>query len=136
MTDLDDSLADPAAVVEPMKVRGHCGPCLVAWTTGDDTCPECGEPSTEALRAALVVRLRAAARTGRPGDPVLRLLICGAGLSQSAVAEQVGMSEKHLSQVVTGKAAMSADLAVRLGAVLGVAPELLLIEQSIRAVRR
>lgn len=37
------------------KIHGHCGPCLVAWTAATDVCPECGEPSTEALRAALDV---------------------------------------------------------------------------------
>lgn len=44
---------DPVYRPEP-ELRGHCGPCLVAWTGDVNRCPECGQPSTEALHAQLV----------------------------------------------------------------------------------
>lgn len=43
---------DPVYRPEP-ELRGHCGPCLVAWTGDVNRCPECGQPSTEALHARL-----------------------------------------------------------------------------------
>lgn len=44
---------DPVYPDQEPKIRAHCGPCLVAWTADTDRCPDCGELSTEALRAAI-----------------------------------------------------------------------------------
>ena len=55
----------------------------------------------------------------RPGE-VLRDTVLGeAGLSVSEFAKRLGVSRVALSRVVNGRAAISADLALRLAAALG-----------------
>lgn len=54
---------DPVYPAEPL-FSGSCGPCMVRWTAPVDRCPECGELSTEALRAR-VSELETAARRPR-----------------------------------------------------------------------
>ena len=49
---------DPVYPEQGLQISGHCGPCLVAWTADTDQCPECGQPSTQALQAA-IARVRA-----------------------------------------------------------------------------
>ncbi len=49
---------DPVYPEQGLQIRAHCGPCLVAWTADTEQCPECGQPSTETLRAA-IERVRA-----------------------------------------------------------------------------
>lgn len=54
----------------------------------------------------------------------------GAGLSVTEFAERLGVSRVALSRVVNGRAAVSAELAIRLGAFLGGSAEVWLNMQS------
>lgn len=69
-----------------------------------DGCPTCGQPA------------RAAERQVREA---IRQALNESELTQSELAEQVGMSQKHISQVLSGKSGLSFDLAEQMLAVLG-----------------
>jgi plasmid maintenance system antidote protein VapI len=62
---------------------------------------------------------------------LLRLAIRGAGLTQVALAQAVGLTEKHMSQLTTGKVFMSMDCAAKIGQALGVNPTALLVAHSV-----
>lgn len=66
---------------------------------------------------------------------LLRLLVRGTTKNQGWLATKCGVSEKHISQIVMGRAAMSPELATLIGSALGVDPAVLLHEQSLRQVR-
>lgn len=51
-----------------------------------------------------------------------RRLIFDAHLTQRQVAERIGVSRKHLSQIVNGKALPSPDITARFAAVVGKSP--------------
>lgn len=51
-------------------------------------------------------------------------------LTQRQVATSVQVSEKHLSQILTGKVMPSADLVIRLARLLGVDPRQMWLEQA------
>jgi plasmid maintenance system antidote protein VapI len=53
------------------------------------------------------------------------------GMTQKAMAEQVGITEKHMSQLCTGRVKLSIDVAVRIGRALNLnwLPGLLLAMQ-------
>ena len=52
------------------------------------------------------------------------------GLTVTAAAKQLGVSRAALSRLLNGKAAISADMAIRLSEALGTTPELWLGMQS------
>jgi|KBSMisStandDraft_5_1062788.scaffolds.fasta_scaffold24134_8 plasmid maintenance system antidote protein VapI len=51
-----------------------------------------------------------------------RRLIFDAHLTQSQVAERIGVSRKHLSQIINGRALPSPDITARFAAVVGKSP--------------
>lgn len=51
--------------------------------------------------------------------------------SQVEAARMAGISAKHLNQVISGRAGISADVAVRLEPAVGVSAEVLLIAQAL-----
>ena len=54
-----------------------------------------------------------------PGES-LKDYIDEMGLSQKELALRLGVSQKHISQIISGKARISSDLALRLSAVSGI----------------
>lgn len=71
--------------------------------------------------------------TDQPGELIRDAIANGpTGLSQKTVARRVGVSEKHLSFIVLGKARLTADLALRLESHLAVSAEDLLVAQALR----
>lgn len=69
-----------------------------------DRCPTCHQPITTAVVAARNEILGALAATGT---------------TQGALALMLGLSEKHVSQVLTGRSGLSFDLAERMLGALG-----------------
>ena len=65
-----------------------------------------------------------------PGLSIQALCLEGTGLSIAAAARVLGISRKHLSQVVHGHAAISADMAVRLSKAFGGGAEVWLRQQA------
>jgi len=72
--------------------------------TGPSTCPTCGQPWQSSER-----QVREAIRSA----------LDASGMTQVEFAARVGISEKHMSQVLTGKAGLPLDLADRLLNALG-----------------
>lgn len=70
-----------------------------------------------------------APHTVLPG-PLLRSMCAERGLTQAEAARQLGCSEKHLSQVVFGRAPITPSLAVKLTTALGVDGRRLLRAQA------
>ena len=56
---------------------------------------------------------------------LLKLLIRGSRLTQTQVAEQAGITEKHLSRLCTGRAGISEMTAQKIADVLGLPEEVL-----------
>src|SRR3546814_10356664 len=54
-----------------------------------------------------------------PGESIRDLCIEPPGMTIGAAAEHLGVSRKHLSAVINGKAAISAEMAVRLAMAFG-----------------
>lgn len=63
-----------------------------------------------------------------PGT-LLAMALHASALSQASTARLVGISAKHLNQIIHGHANISADIAVRLEPITGVDAEVLLIAQ-------
>lgn len=59
-----------------------------------------------------------------PGESILDLCIQPSGQTIASAAEHLGVSRKHLSAVVNGRANISADLAIRLAQAYGSTPGL------------
>jgi plasmid maintenance system antidote protein VapI len=57
--------------------------------------------------------------------PILQVLLRGAGLTQVDAAQQLGITEKHMSAVATGASGMSEQMAEKLSRLLGVSPAIL-----------
>lgn len=57
--------------------------------------------------------------------PFLQVLLRGAGISQTDAAQQLKISEKHMSQLATGQTGMSEAMAEKLSGLLGVDAEIL-----------
>lgn len=57
----------------------------------------------------------------------LRMLILGAGLTQSDMARQAGLTEKHISRLCNGQAGISEITAEKIADVLGLPEELLYV---------
>lgn len=59
-----------------------------------------------------------------PGEILRDLYLMPLGVSITAAAEALGVTRKHISEIVNGHAPVSADMAVRLAAALSTEPEL------------
>lgn len=64
-----------------------------------------------------------------PGDMLKEDILPALGLSVTDAAEQLGVSRVTLSRMINGRAAISADMAIRLGQWLGDGPEIWLKQQ-------
>jgi len=65
-----------------------------------------------------------------PGEVLADTVLGGSGMSVSEFARRLGVSRVALSRVVNGRAAISADMALRLAAALGGSPESWLVMQA------
>ena len=65
-----------------------------------------------------------------PGEVLQELWLAPAGVTITAAALALGCSRKHVSSIVNGKAAITADMALRLAAWLKTTPESWLAMQS------
>lgn len=72
---------------------------------GEPLCPTCGQPLYAAER-----RVREA----------LRSALMEQEMTQAELAARLGVTQKHISQVLSGKTGLSFDFAERVGSVLGV----------------
>jgi addiction module HigA family antidote len=59
-----------------------------------------------------------------PGEILRDLYLMPLGVSITAAAEALGVTRKHVSEIVNGRAPVSADMAVRLAAALNTEPDL------------
>ena len=59
-----------------------------------------------------------------PGEILRDLYLVPLGVSITAAADALGVTRKHVSEIVNGRAPVSADMAVRLAAALNTEPEL------------
>lgn len=64
-----------------------------------------------------------------PGDALKEDVLPALGLSVTEAAEQLGGARVALSRVINGRAAISADMAIRLAQWLGGSPEIWLRQQ-------
>lgn len=62
-------------------------------------------------------------RPREPGYLLAEYYLKPKGISQTALAEATGLTRKHISSIVHGRAAITPETAVRLGDVLGTSPE-------------
>jgi addiction module HigA family antidote len=58
-----------------------------------------------------------------PGEVLWELWLEPAGVTITAAALALGCSRKHVSSIINGRAAITADMALRLAAWLGTTPE-------------
>lgn len=58
-------------------------------------------------------------RPSLPGEILAELYLASHEISIAAFAEACGVSRKHMSGIVNGRAAITADMAARMAAVLG-----------------
>lgn len=59
-----------------------------------------------------------------PGEVLRDLYLKPLGVSITAAADALGVTRKHVSEIVNGHAPVSADMAVRLAGALGTEPEI------------
>jgi addiction module HigA family antidote len=59
-----------------------------------------------------------------PGDILKEMYIAPLGVTVTKVAEALGVTRKHVSAIVNGRAPVTADMAVRLAGVFGTEPEI------------
>ena len=59
-----------------------------------------------------------------PGEVLRDLYLKPLGVSITAAADALGVTRKHVSEIVNGHAPVSADMAIRLAAALGTEPEI------------
>jgi addiction module HigA family antidote len=59
-----------------------------------------------------------------PGEILRNLYLTPLGISIVDAADALGVSRKHVSSIVNGRAPVSADMAVRLSVAFGTEPEL------------
>jgi len=65
-----------------------------------------------------------------PGLAIRQLCLDPSGLSVAAAARLLGVSRKHLSQVMNGRAPVSAEMAVRLSKAFGGGAEIWVYQQA------
>lgn len=59
-----------------------------------------------------------------PGEILLALYLEPMKITITEAAEALGISRKHLSEIINGKSAVSPDMAMRLATALGTEPDL------------
>ena len=59
-----------------------------------------------------------------PGEVLLDLYLKPLGVSLTAAADALGVTRKHVSEIVNGRAPVSADMAIRLAGALGTEAEI------------
>jgi antitoxin HigA-1 len=59
-----------------------------------------------------------------PGEILRDMYLVPLGVSITTAADALGVSRKHVSEIVNGHAPVSADMAVRLAAAFGTEPDL------------
>jgi addiction module HigA family antidote len=59
-----------------------------------------------------------------PGEVLLDLYLKPLGVSITAAADALGVTRKHVSEIVNGRAPVSADTAIRLAGALGTEAEI------------
>ncbi len=59
-----------------------------------------------------------------PGEILKEMYIAPLGVTVTKVAEALGVTRKHVSAIVNGRAPVTPDMAVRLAAVFGTEPEI------------
>ena len=59
-----------------------------------------------------------------PGEVLLDLYLKPLGVSITATADAFGVTRKHVSEIVNGRAPVSADMAIRLAGALGTEAEI------------
>jgi addiction module HigA family antidote len=59
----------------------------------------------------------------QPGEILRDLYLVPLGVGITAAAEALGVTRKHVAEIVNGRAPVSADMAVRLAAALDTEPE-------------
>ena len=59
-----------------------------------------------------------------PGEVLLDLYLKPLGVSITAAADALGVTRKHVSEIVNGRAPVSADMAIRLAGALGTEAEI------------
>ena len=63
-------------------------------------------------------------KPSHPGEVLRELYLKPLGVSITAAADALGVTRKHISEIVNGRAPVSADMAIRLASSLGTEPEL------------
>ena len=59
-----------------------------------------------------------------PGEILLEEFLKPYGMTQTEIARRIGVSRKHISEVVNGRKGISTDMALRLSRLFGTSPEL------------
>jgi len=59
-----------------------------------------------------------------PGEILLEEFMKPYGMTQTDIAKRIGVSRKHISEVVNGRKGISTDIALRLSRLFGTSPEL------------
>jgi addiction module HigA family antidote len=59
-----------------------------------------------------------------PGEVLHEMYLKPLGVSITAAADALGVTRKHVSEIVNGRAPVSADMAIRLGCALSMDPEI------------
>jgi antitoxin HigA-1 len=75
-------------------------------------------------------KIRRNRRPSAPGAILRELFLEDRNISVSALAEAIGYSRKHVSQIVNGKARIEPEMAARLGKVLGTSTDIWLDLQA------
>ena len=59
-----------------------------------------------------------------PGEILMEEFMKPYGITQTEIARRIGVSRKHISEIVNGKKGISTDMALRLSRLFGTSPEL------------
>ena len=59
-----------------------------------------------------------------PGEILLEEFMEPYGMTQTDIAKRIGVSRKHISELVNGRKGISTDIALRLSRLFGTSPEL------------
>jgi len=59
-----------------------------------------------------------------PGEILMEEFMKPYGMTQTEIARRIGVSRKHISEVVNGRKGISTDMALRLSRLFGTSPEL------------
>ena len=59
-----------------------------------------------------------------PGEILMEEFIKPYGMTQTEIARRIGVSRKHISEIVNGRKGISTDMALRLSRLFGTSPEL------------